>query len=270
VSTATSSAPAPIPQVALATPVAQAAASATSQALAATRPTVDAVAATATEAAQVTNVALSGAAAVTHVSVTVVRDAAPALREAAAPPLTVTPASGESKGAKQRPQRAGARSTATTRRTAPGGGIGSAAAAPVPATVPAPVGASVPGAASSNAAAEPRHMRANGNGRAPQRSAPTTPAPTFSFAPVSGARTNAGPAARRASHDDRQGPPLPWRQDAPGSAGGAAGVGGAGLVLFAGLLSIFSLAIPKMGRWLRPVTALGLSPSYVTLGERPG
>jgi hypothetical protein len=40
-------------------------------------------------------------------------------------------------------------------------------------------------------------------------------------------------------------------------------------VLFA-FLALFLLAIPRMGRWLRPLRNLGWSPAYVSLRERPG
>jgi hypothetical protein len=60
--------------------------------------------------------------------------------------------------------------------------------------------------------------------------------------------------------------PIPGFSVAAASGGGAA----AALTAFAALLLAFLLVIPNAGRWLRPVLALGLSPAYVALGDRPG
>jgi hypothetical protein len=49
---------------------------------------------------------------------------------------------------------------------------------------------------------------------------------------------------------------------------GATSAGGG--LLFALLLFGFLLVIPNAVRWLRPALALGLSPAYVALGDRPG
>jgi hypothetical protein len=50
----------------------------------------------------------------------------------------------------------------------------------------------------------------------------------------------------------------------------AASLGGGGLLLFGLLAFLFLLAIPTAVRWLRPAAALGLSPAYVALRDRPG
>jgi hypothetical protein len=65
-------------------------------------------------------------------------------------------------------------------------------------------------------------------------------------------------------------PPLP--APPPGSSLLAAlgALGGGGLILFALLAFGFLLAIPNAVRWLRPASALGLSPTYVALRDRPG
>jgi hypothetical protein len=53
------------------------------------------------------------------------------------------------------------------------------------------------------------------------------------------------------------------------SAGASGGIGG-GLLAFAILLFSLLLVIPNAVRWLRPALALGLSPAYVAIGDRPG
>ena len=64
-------------------------------------------------------------------------------------------------------------------------------------------------------------------------------------------------------------PRVPW--PAPiGVAAAAVGSGGGGLLLFGLLAFAFLLAIPTAVRWLRPALALGLSPAYVALSDRPG
>jgi hypothetical protein len=55
-----------------------------------------------------------------------------------------------------------------------------------------------------------------------------------------------------------------------GSAGALGGAGGSGLIFFAILLFGFLLVIPTAVRWLRSAPALGLSPAYVAIGDRPG
>jgi hypothetical protein len=61
--------------------------------------------------------------------------------------------------------------------------------------------------------------------------------------------------------------PLP-SPDGLAAALGAAG--GSGLLFFGLLAFAFLLAIPTACRWLRPALALGLSPAYVALSDRPG
>jgi hypothetical protein len=60
--------------------------------------------------------------------------------------------------------------------------------------------------------------------------------------------------------------PIPGFTSAAASGGGAGGA----LMAFAALLLAFLLVIPNAGRWLRSVLALGLSPAYVALSDRPG
>jgi hypothetical protein len=50
----------------------------------------------------------------------------------------------------------------------------------------------------------------------------------------------------------------------------AAGAGSGGLILFALFSALFFLAIPTAVRWLRSASALGMSPAYVALSDRPG
>jgi hypothetical protein len=53
-------------------------------------------------------------------------------------------------------------------------------------------------------------------------------------------------------------------------AGFASGAGTGGIVLFALFSALFLLAVPTTVRWLRPVSALGMSPAYVALSDNPG
>jgi hypothetical protein len=66
-------------------------------------------------------------------------------------------------------------------------------------------------------------------------------------------------------------PNLP-RVPLPGfaQAGAAGSTAGGSLLAFALLLSGFLLVIPNAVRWLRPALALGLSPAYLAIGDRPG
>jgi hypothetical protein len=50
----------------------------------------------------------------------------------------------------------------------------------------------------------------------------------------------------------------------------AGSTAGGSLLAFAFLLFGFLLVIPNAVRWLRPALALGLSPAYVAIGDRPG
>jgi hypothetical protein len=64
-------------------------------------------------------------------------------------------------------------------------------------------------------------------------------------------------------------PRLPW--PSPVGVGAAVGAaGGSGPLLFGLLAFAFLLAIPNAVRWLRSALALGLSPAYVALSDRPG
>jgi hypothetical protein len=54
------------------------------------------------------------------------------------------------------------------------------------------------------------------------------------------------------------------------AAGASGGVGSGGLFVFAILLFGLLLVIPNAVRWLRAALALGLSPAYVAIGDRPG
>ena len=64
-------------------------------------------------------------------------------------------------------------------------------------------------------------------------------------------------------------PPLPVPAPGFGLLGGTSNAGG-GLLLFGLVLLGFLLVIPNAVRWLRPALALGLSPAYVAIGDRPG
>jgi hypothetical protein len=64
-------------------------------------------------------------------------------------------------------------------------------------------------------------------------------------------------------------PRLPWPSPV-GIAAAVGAVGGSGLLLFGLLAFAFLLAIPNAVRWLRSALALGLSPAYVALSDRPG
>jgi hypothetical protein len=63
-------------------------------------------------------------------------------------------------------------------------------------------------------------------------------------------------------------PRLPLPGFTPAGTSGSAF--GGGLLAFAILLFSFLLVIPNAVRWLRPALALGLSPAYVAIGDRPG
>jgi hypothetical protein len=88
--------------------------------------------------------------------------------------------------------------------------------------------------------------------------------------------TTEPPLVTRTGANTRDGtavPNLPSRAPSwPGSnfANAAVGASGSGLLFFGFLLFAFLLVIPNAVRWLRPALALGLSPAYVALGERPG
>jgi hypothetical protein len=87
-------------------------------------------------------------------------------------------------------------------------------------------------------------------------------------APISAERI--APAAKRASAPASNLPPsLP---PIPGASfGGALAGSSSTTVLLFGLLGfLFLLVIPNAVRWLRTVLALGLSPAYVALSDRPG
>jgi hypothetical protein len=53
-------------------------------------------------------------------------------------------------------------------------------------------------------------------------------------------------------------------------AGFVSAAGSGGMVLFGLLGFLFLLAIPNAVRLLRPVSALGMTPAYVALSDRPG
>jgi hypothetical protein len=101
---------------------------------------------------------------------------------------------------------------------------------------------------------------------APAQWAPATFAPLPSSVPVSHAQPASAPRAPAAP--ERRAPgPLPGPTGAP-AFGSASSVGG-NAVLIALLLG-FVLAIPNVGRWLRPTLALGLSPVTLSPPARPG
>ena len=77
-------------------------------------------------------------------------------------------------------------------------------------------------------------------------------------------------AADRNGADSNQRGPLPRRAPGVGLVSGASGEGGAAPLLFGLLSFLLLLAIPTAVRWLRPAAALGLSPAYVALRDRPG
>jgi hypothetical protein len=103
--------------------------------------------------------------------------------------------------------------------------------------------------------------------RANSRSDPTLPT-----APLSGlpGRTAIVPDASRRGADPPQRVPLPQQGPGSGLVAGAAAAGGGGVLLFGLLSFLLLLAIPNAVRWLRPAVALGLSPAYVALRDRPG
>jgi hypothetical protein len=77
---------------------------------------------------------------------------------------------------------------------------------------------------------------------------------------------------RAAARGLRSPAPLP-RLPLPSPVGVGAvlgGAGGSGLLLFGLVAFAFLLAIPTAVRWLRAALALGLSPAYVALSDRPG
>jgi hypothetical protein len=76
-------------------------------------------------------------------------------------------------------------------------------------------------------------------------------------------------AAARGSRSPAPPPRLPWPSPV-GGAGAVGGAGGSGLLLYGLLAFAFLLAIPTAVRWLRAALALGLSPAYVALSDRPG
>jgi uncharacterized membrane protein len=114
---------------------------------------------------------------------------------------------------------------------------------------------------------------------------PAQTAPPRGATPVSHARTRPaedffeGGLARASAipSDTRPASPTPRLPNSPlplpGAgllgASSAAGGGGGGL-LFGLLVFAFLLAIPNAVRWLRTALALGLSPAYVAIGDRPG
>ena len=93
--------------------------------------------------------------------------------------------------------------------------------------------------------------------------------------PLSDLATKGGSSTRAGPDKGAGGGPRSPLPDAPlsgffSAAGASAGGAGGGLIAFALLLSLFLLVIPNAVRWLRTALALGLSPAYLAIGERPG
>jgi hypothetical protein len=106
------------------------------------------------------------------------------------------------------------------------------------------------------------------------RTAPTT-LTASDLLPLPGAdlqRVPPPPAADAtgAAKDNRSPQRSPWPFAGLGATAAFGSGAGSGLLLFGLLGFLFLLAIPNAVRWLRPVSALGMSPAYVALSDRPG
>jgi hypothetical protein len=77
-------------------------------------------------------------------------------------------------------------------------------------------------------------------------------------------------AVQRPGGGPRQRVPRPHEGPGAGLLAGVAGIAGGGLLNFGFLAFVLLLVIPTAVRWLRPAVALGLSPAYVALRDRPG
>ena len=217
--------------------------------------------ATVQQVAAATETTVTSAASATTSTVGTTGDGAAQALEAAA--TTVSHAAPASAPAVDTVTKLDAQSPTAARPSAP---------SPRPATSTAPTARQLPQSGMAGTIASSSSSRQRPVSRTRVRTSQVAHATRPAF-PSSGVvlRIAVAPAAHSTvSPDSKQRTPLPQQPPGSGLVSGASGEGGAAPPLFALSSFLLLLAIPTAVRWLRSAEALGLTPAYVALRDRPG